>query len=765
MSSALTRLVFHRILTNRPILHRHLHHAARRPPHQTQLLQRARHAPHIQRRTLLEFLSPPSSGLSRREMVLKRVKDSLDETYKLLSLNFRPPPKAAVLKDWLGLLDECRTGQEMVTDVQADTLLKVFAYLKSDELGGVGVSVENAKDALEALSSFDYGRTDCGMLGKERFGDAYRVLANQLSKFIQKASDGADVAAVITQEVLCYINSGHYDVARPHMERSGDLDLWKHFVKSLRSAEEVRDALALFKTAGPAADDEIISLFTTAFLRTGEPALARQMVDDTEFLQHYDASLRPAAAIIQECMKADSSDTAEALIFKVHSNPMAERRTVDTTDGMKEWLDAFVLHRSQDESWEQVQSMWNLLRSRHNYVPDIVSINMLIAQAYKQGNADRVHDLLEYAESEEIEIDAYTLLPLLDRQLGGMQDVTGALKTWEQVVFDMPPLETRDMVLVMEKLIRALCTCEPDQMNHTTFDELITNHPKYARRFHPETINALTSYYFRNNASLDAVIILKKHAPHFTLAARQLLMSQLVQISNEAMQSVTERDADNDSDPYMAERSGSSSDDMDTIWITYSLLRGLIPETPLPIRTQLMTYLVARGFEQQALQVFVDLREHWNMELRPTAETYIAALDSFTRRRAIRTVHNQLKIDVRVEPSRAIANALIRGYTRAGEGAYALRFWDELVASQEEEGPDEASVVAALEACERANGKISKVDKLHEVWGVVGKRDMAATQGMFDVYARALLMFGDEEESKSVVEKIAGASGLSLEPA
>ncbi|KAF2670872.1 hypothetical protein BT63DRAFT_203334 [Microthyrium microscopicum] len=727
MQTSLTRQVFRRILANESILHRDLRIRHRYRPLYASI-SRSASVQHSQRRYLFESLRTKTSSLalSREEINLRRHIKALEEARMYLTINYRTAPKKDLAKSFVTFLRECEASQELVTDFHTGILLKVFQFLKSDELGDVAVTVEDAQLALTAMSNFDYGKSDSGLTRNNPvFQDSYWILANQLSQFIRKTDvDGkVDHDRVTAQEVLCYVQSGYSNIAHSLMPGVRDLACWKAFVRSqYNHPEGLTEAWATFLATETTPNDSLLAIFTQGFVAIGNPELAKQVIEHPLFLTSENCSLRPAADVLSACSQTKDETIARSVISKV-DKLLSDRETQNSEIGdRKAWFDTLVLFETSGKLRAAAKATVERLQAQ-GYEPDIETINILVQNAYKTKSPALASDYLELAESLDIRPNGYTLLPRVEFQLQ-TGDLDGALKTWDHILYELEPLDVNDMPAPMEIFLRALSRA--GNPNPVAFDELMDNHGRYTRRFQPETLVEIVEYYLRGEDYESAILVIKKHSLNYTAAGRRLVVDRLVDVAK---------------DPEVSK---------ETSWTAYTIIRALFVETSRHTREQLMQEFIRRESPERALQVFNAMREHWMDEVKPTEETYLIALEGLhTNPSAVNMVWNQLKIDTRVDPSTKLWNTMMRVFAKVGwdEARGAVRFWDELF--EMKEGPNEDSAVAVLQACGRSSvGQ----EQTKEVWRTVQENIVPVTERILGTYIGSLVQTDQFEEAQEALK-------------
>ena len=159
-----------------------------------------------------------------------------------------------------------------------------------------------------------------------------------------------------------------------------------------------------------------------------------------------------------------------------------------------------------------------------------------------------------------------------------------------------------------------------------------------------------------------------------------------------------------------------------------------------------------------ACYVFGHMRGHELVEIRPDTETYVQCFLGIGLCRddeSLRMVHNMMKMDVSIEPSTRLNNALMIAFSACGDNDRALDFWVDITNSRE--GPSYSSLEIVFRVCEGLDFGESTAK---EVWGMMRRMDVEVTKEVADAYVGALGGQAAREEGKGVVEGMERELGL-----
>jgi pentatricopeptide repeat protein len=308
--------------------------------------------------------------------------------------------------------------------------------------------------------------------------------------------------------------------------------------------------------------------------------------------------------------------------------------------------------------------------SRPIIQPDVDTINALVDFAVSKQDPYLAERFIALAEKRGIPLDTKTFAMQMQYRLAA-NDIDGARSSY----FGLQGAKDEHSVAVTNQLIRAMCQSKQQQ-----FDDImaiVDDLHEQKAWFSPETVASLASLHLRRGEVLDARDILQVHAHKYSPQQRRVIRDYLVD--------------------FLLDRQNSTAD----AWDTYQVLRQLFPETPRAVRIRLMNEFFDRGRSDMGCHVFFHMRNHTHEEIRADRDVYVAAFAGFSRtadKESLELAHNQLKLDLNVEPDTKLRNALMLAYAATGNQRVAMDFWTEIVASKE--GPSYESIVIAFRVCE-----------------------------------------------------------------
>ena len=776
MNRLLTRRIFRQLLHGEPIHYRGCLRAAAAKRVNPFL-------PSTQRRSI-GFSMGRNFGLGKDELKVRTSSVALLEASNQLSQHLRTSPPKELIASLQDFLQASRTCEEMITDRHAAVILSVWQHLRQDETGRALLTEKLATRALEGMANFDYDRSDAGLLRNESlvnysFQPAYIALANELSRFIiedcelktetTSSERHFKVDAIIPLLIKCHKNAGYpletLDILIKYPSACLVPENWSNIIQAARTNRNALHQIRQIQDALPTeANEVVISLLVTALIEAGETGMALKWLDTYRSRTSSEFGLASLTTMLLACVKVQNRDAASKILGLAAK--LFEKRGVQPANDAesKAWWDANLAWAvASGAGFPHVEQLLSEM-TQSSILPDSSTLNSIVKTAYQVGNPDLAYKIRSERQRWNLDEDGYTWLYQLDYRLS-QKDLSWAAELWQTIQSQFQEdISRSDMAAMLERLIRAnLATNRP---NIELLEDLLDAHKSFSRRFSPQTLTELASYHLRTENYEDAVKLLRDHVPHFTFGARKLVIDTLIKFAF-AMPS-----------------------DADRAWNAYLVLTSLFEEVDRSIIVRFMEAFFAAHDRQQrgrrrggyppddegegegdpdrarrleqALTAFLFLRTHPRPDMRPDEGVYLAALRAFTRARSragVRKVHNQLKLDVRVDPSPRLHAELMVAYAHcaaapdgveAGDGGALRFFWAGMLDAPA--GLDEAGVVCALYACERAaDGEAGA----RAVWGGVRERGMTVSRNVFRAYVRALVASGVGE---AAMEEI-GAAG------
>jgi hypothetical protein len=199
------------------------------------------------------------------------------------------------------------------------------------------------------------------------------------------------------------------------------------------------------------------------------------------------------------------------------------------------------------------------------------------------------------------------------------------------------------------------------------------------------------------------------------------------------------------------------------VWEAYQLTRIAFPDTPSDTRIAIMHTFFDRGMLDQAVQVFGHMR-HANSALqRPTAEAYITCFLGLTRAADwanIKLIRNMLKLDVDVEMSTRVRNAVMLALAACHRVDEALTEFSEILRS--DEGPSQNTLVIFFRVCEspaHANGAASAEKMMRKIAAL----EIPLDERLWLAYVKAVAAQGEHELAIEALDRSEEKIGLAVD--
>lgn len=683
-SSNLTRSVFRAILRNKPYIARDCQRRLGRwTPQQFVATPYTLH----QRRGLfgLNIGGPDKSFRGARttpanvELALSKLVDVV----RACRTNSRLPPYEQIVDAFRFLFATRVDSPRPLTRNEVFLATEAFKHLqeRGHILSGdekTSLSEEDLENVLLALASStgrDKFRTDARILAtyvfdslKERFGVAEELTVP--SKHGQQPARGSLLVAYIT--VLAKTGSA-YDALRllrqsPQRSERHSLPMWVAILKGLADEGKVNayeDVLSEVQTTvGPfdaVSHESLVSFFAErgnihALKKVFDlPLDEGQVPTSTSLVKGADCAIvhgelewaSQLVNLLQE--RTDSGDMAGTLLlwYAVHDSDINHiRRRIEqlTESGVTDAL-------------------------------SMKAINRLVDHAYSQNNAEDAARFIRLAESLGLRPDAKTRSLQLAYQLK-QGDRAAAAQTFELLSREDLPIDRSD-VPVLNHYISALSFSNDHE--YTRLMQAVDHLLESGGDLEAEAIAGLCHVFLQKDELEEAAGLLRHRVQSYPTDDRARIAAVFRQF-------IVDSDV-------KAQRAFNA----------YELFRHAFPDSTVEERLPLMESFFERGRSDLACLVFGHMRQQEDIQARPTPEAYAKCFQGIAGCKDIdglQMVYNMLKLDLEVEQTTRIHNALMAAYTECHQPFVAIidHFWKIM---DSREGPTMSSFKLALRACEK----------------------------------------------------------------
>ncbi|KAF2730772.1 hypothetical protein EJ04DRAFT_444386 [Polyplosphaeria fusca] len=410
-------------------------------------------------------------------------------------------------------------------------------------------------------------------------------------------------------------------------------------------------------------------------------------------------------------------------------------------DPKKEAWDAvFLWSAAIGKGVDEVDRMMNVMVRRNDEArkadpahrlirPDTGTINDLVEFSMSKQDSYSAERYITLGSKRGILPNARTYTLQMHYRLS-VNDIDGARAAYFGLQGEK--LEDDQSIEGVNKLVRAMCASR--QQSFDDVMAIVDDLHEQKVRLEPETVATLCLLHLQRGEMHDAIDIIQIHAHKFTPQQRALIRERLEQ--------------------FIVEPQNTTRD----VWDTYKILRNLFPETTRPARIKIMNAFFARKRPDMACHVFFHMRNNTHPSLEATKDVYVAAFTGFARNsdaQSLELAHNQLKLDMNVEPDTQIRNALMLAYAATGNNARALELWSEIAGSKE--GPTYNSIAIAFRSCE---GMPFGDQHAKPIWKRLKEMDIDIDKLIFTAYLGALARNQLDDEVIAMLETVEDEYGF-----
>ncbi|KAF2008524.1 hypothetical protein BU24DRAFT_456296 [Aaosphaeria arxii CBS 175.79] len=353
--------------------------------------------------------------------------------------------------------------------------------------------------------------------------------------------------------------------------------------------------------------------------------------------------------------------------------------------------------------------------------PDIETINALVEFAISKQDSYSAERYISLGEKRGILPNQKTYMMQVQYRLS-VKDIDGARTAY----FGLQGAKDEKSVEVINALIRAMCHAK--QHHFDDIMAIVDDIHESRARLDPETITAVAILHLRRGEMRDAIDLLQVHAHQYSPSQRAVIRQQLL--------------------AFLLDRTNSTAD----AWDTYQILRQMFPETTREDRMQAMNEFFARQRPDMACHVFFHMRNSTHETICADREVYIAAFTGFARNadaESLELAHNQLKLDLNVDLDTQLRNSLMLAYAGTGNNRRALEYWSDIVASKE--GPTYNSIAIAFRSCE---GMPWGDQHAKPIWQRLKQMDIDIDKQIFTAYLGAIARNQLHDEAVSMLETV-----------
>ncbi|KAH7358162.1 complex I intermediate-associated protein [Plectosphaerella cucumerina] len=640
----------------------------------------------------------------------------------------RPPPREELVAGFRRLFSYKKQYNVRVNSTQARHCRNLLYYLieNVDQEPGNGLTIPELRSARDALLKHPKEDTAEHLL-------FLRALYAEIERQMGAPADGSmrpidehdptpyDFGAHIKALTTYGASEEAHILVREHVEQlrlakiriTTSKPLWLYVLEGF--AEEDREA-DLVSTAAEARKNgvemtpQFHELMTTFFATRGRAQ---------ETMAWFQKPIMPAGELptprtFQEILKFSVNKKQQPWAATVFQALVDRNPTKLYWDVIYQWS-----VMSLDKGLDDLRDMFEMVQEHNpkddSLRPDVHTLNALLEVANEKGDAYLAERLMALAAERRIHPNARSYILILELRIKA-KDLSGAKEAY-RLLSNNAASADEDLPVVND-FLQALCDAsKPDlKIIRDVLDEL----ERRIVTLTPATVVALCSVFL-------------KHDQHFDII--DTLSLNIFQHSTDQKRSIREAFV-----AYCTQPDVSTS----RAWDAYSILRQFFLETSVEHRVALMQNFFERKRPDMAIHVFGHMRQHVNRDFHPTPDVYIKCFEGLGNYGDadslddVSLVHNMLKMDLKVQPSTRLYNALMLAYAACGKPERALDFWGDIVHSAE--GPSYNTLEVVFSVCERMPFGDQKAK---EIWKKLESLDIDVPPAVFAAYAGALAGNGD----------------------
>jgi hypothetical protein len=634
----------------------------------------------------------------------------------------KPPPQSKVVEAFNFLFQSRFEASRLFSRNEIFLAEEAFKYLQEQQRTQPGDEAEllSEEDIYNALAALALDTS------KERFRSDEKALAYMMFQEVRGRSAEEDSVTVdeeksagkqVTNIFVSVLSStGGALEARQLLRESGapeatPLTQWIAVLKGLANEglnkefwttlEEVQGSVGLLD---PRSHEELTTLFAAE-----NNVEATERMYDTEIDGGSSPTRDCRLAVAEFCVRNNQLDWGMPVLESLLSEHEDER----TRNAIIVW------YAAEGKSADEIAS---LVRGQLS----IQNINKLIEHAYSVNDLDAVDAYLELAKIHSIRPNRQTYLLQMKHELEG-GDLPAAVMIYELIEGEDPSPDFADVSLLNKLLTAVAFSPQPDfDLAMRIVDSLLDR----GADLYAETVSGLCHLFLQRDEFEEAMGILRYRVDSYPTSDR-------LRISEVFRQFIL--------NPEVKDQRAFNA---------YELFRHAFPETPEGKRLPLMRSFFDRKRPDLACLVFGHMRQSEDLPWRPTAEAYAQCFEGIAKCKdvdGLQMVYNMLKLDLQVEQTTKIHNALMAAYTACEMPFTAIidHFWKIM---DSREGPTLSSFALALRACEtwipQGAQEARRIIALMQSW------NLFITKEIYLCYLGALAGQSEFENSVELIEEM-----------
>lgn len=387
---------------------------------------------------------------------------------------------------------------------------------------------------------------------------------------------------------------------------------------------------------------------------------------------------------------------------------------------------------------EEVKAIFtNMISLEGRFRPNTSFFNSMLRAAATMVDPSLAQDLVYIATENNIKSDAETFSILLRIQVeaGLANEATDAYNDLH-AAGSIPSQASKEVWTeygqTTNGYLRLLCAQRPPYFKHIL--EVLNLVEEERISLEPETVAALCLRFLENDQHFDVMDILSVHSFLYSEAQREVVQTAFVS--------------------FVLDTNTSTS----RAWGAYQLLHQFFLDLSFDKRIQLLQAFFDRKRPDMSTYVFGHMRQHSNKAFQPDRDAYVRVFEGFANnpdRAGLETVHNMLKMDMRIQTNTRLNTALMLAHSACERPLKALDFWEQIKSSPE--GPSYATLEAVFWTLERKSGGWNMA---REIWDKIEAMDLDIPASVYNAYIGAIAGQANEKEIRGLILKMASQTGV-----
>jgi hypothetical protein len=665
---------------------------------------------------------------SRKETDASKGLATIIDASKNLDTAMRVPPPEELAHEWTMMFKAKR-----ISDIHAGHAYRVYLHLQDVQTDAPKLSTKALVSAFKCLTNTHQLAT------VKRSREAYLQFMRELhSQITLRSQDlpNLDMKKMQERWIGCLSRLGqHAEAVDVYLANSSDMEMaYLELLEGCRIQEDLTALERLLDSTSSMPTGDVRTRYewnaATVFASLGHLDRAKALVkmDDLgrsaplelhqgekdEVWRWHVCVSKITQSLLRSCLKYNDLGWGQSII-RVYTEAgwLSVHRST--------WDVLFYWTLATGKSVEEVHRMMGVMeRTIPKFKPDQNTINTLIQFANERNDAYLAERLLALGDRLGIKKDAKTFKLQMDYRLS-TGDLEGARAAYRQL--QSLEQDGDDDLPLINKLIQAMVSSR--KYGFDTIIGVVEELSARGHRFDPDTVAALSVLHLNRDEYHDVADLLTTHVHEFTADERAIVRETFANFCLDRRNSIAR------------------------VWDTYMIFQQVFDESDREVRTRIMNEFFTRQRSDMAVHVFNHMRKHTRSDTIPNTDTYAAALIGIGKLKdseSLTIVHNALKLDMNVEPSTKMSNALMIAYARCGEPRYAMNFWIDITTSKE--GPNYNSILALFNACEKAAfGEKRAIS----VWNQLSDLDVVITRDLLAKYVAALTGNQCIDDAKKIV--------------